>query len=185
MKISLFDKIAAAQAGAALFVCPPYQAMNQQCTALAVSLFSLGLAASAHATVPAPLELTVKEGAITRTLSLQEWRTDKRGVPSFDYHYRQSGPGCDYQRDGRAEAGFEDMGDGKVELEIFNPEDGGKQSAPILVFYAADSKVIFSMPVPGKGKSKNVWVSFEDAVLKKKLPKCGHSGQGDAVMFRQ
>jgi hypothetical protein len=152
-----------------------------------LTLGALALAAGAHsapATTPAALTLSSREGAVTRTLALQNWRTDKRGVPSFDYHYRQSGPGCDYQRDGRAVAGFEENG-GKVELEVFNPEGAdGKESAPIAVYYDADSSVIFSMPVAGK--SRRVWVSFEDAVLKKTLPKkCGHAGRGDAVMFRQ
>jgi hypothetical protein len=146
-------------------------------------LASLCLAACVQA-APAPLDLTVKEGAVTRTLSLQNWRTDKRGVSSFDYHYRQSGPDCTYRRDGRAVAGFEDLGD-KVELEVFNPQgDDGREGAPIAVFYDADSSVVFSMPVPGKGRQ--VWVSFEDAVMKKQLPKkCGHTGRGEAVMFRK
>lgn len=150
-----------------------------------LALAALSLAACVQAgPANAPLDLSVKEGAVTRTLSVKNWRTDKRGVPSFDYQYRQSGPNCDYQRDGRAVAGFEDLGDNKVQLEIFNPEgDDGKQAAPIAVYYDADSTVIFSMPVAGKGAK--VWVSFEDAVLKKKLPKCGHSGRGEAVMFKK
>jgi hypothetical protein len=86
-----------------------------------------------------------------RTLSVKNWRTDNRGVSSFDYQYRQSGVNCDYQRDSRAIAGFEDLGDNKVELEVLNPEGaGGKGSNPTAVYYAADNAVIFSMPVPGK-----------------------------------
>ncbi|WP_145650298.1 hypothetical protein [Pseudoduganella lurida] len=133
---------------------------------------------------PPPLDLTLREGAVTRSLSVQNWRTDRRGVPSFDYHYRQSGPDCTYQRDGRAVAGFEDLGD-KVELEVFNPQgDDGRETAPIAVFYDADGSVVFSMPVPGKGRP--AWVSFDDAAMKKKLPKkCGHAGRGEAVMFRK
>lgn len=149
-----------------------------------LALGALSLAACVQAgPANAPLDFSVKEGAVTRTLSVKNWRTDKRGVSSFDYQYRQSGVNCDYQRDGRAVAGFEDLGDNKVELEVFNPEGaGGKASDPIAVYYAADNAVIFSMPVPGK--TRKVWVSFEDSVLKKQLPKCGHSGQGDAIMFK-
>lgn len=153
----------------------------------ALLLGALCAAAQAQAASPAPLELALKEGAVSRSLSLQNWRTDRRGVPSFDYHYRQSGPDCDYQRDGRAVAGFEENGD-KVELEVFNPEGGGgKQAAPILVLYDADSSVIFSMPVPlaSGGRSRQVWVSFEDARMKKLPKKCGHGGRGEAVMFRK
>jgi len=80
-------------------------------------------------------------------------------------------------------AGFEDLGDSKVELEVCNPEGaGGKASDPVAVYYGADHAVVFNMPVPGK--TRKVWVSFEDTVLKKELPKCGHSGQGDAIMFK-
>jgi hypothetical protein len=58
----------------------------------------------------------------------------------------------------------------------------GKASDSIAVYYAADNAVIFSMPVPGK--TRKVRVSSEDSGLKKEMPKCGHSGQGDAIMFK-
>lgn len=155
---------------------------------LLATLCLAAVAHTTHAAVPAPVALTVQEGAVTRTLSLQEWRIDKRGVPSFDYHYRQRGPGCDYQRDGRAVAGFEDLGS-KVELEVFNPEgEDGKEGVPIMVFYGAGDGVVFSMPVPGKGTvaGRKIWVSYEDGAMKKTLPKkCGHSGRGDPVMFKK
>jgi hypothetical protein len=130
------------------------------------------------------LNLSAKSVAVSRTLVMSHWQVDKRGVPSFDYRYQQSGPGCAYQRDGHAVAGFEDNGD-SVELEVYNPQDaGGKAGAPITVFYDKNKPVIFSMALTKK--KQGVWVSFEDATMKKTLPAtCGFSGKGDAVIFTQ
>jgi hypothetical protein len=148
-------------------------------------LFFLALplaAAAQHA--PGPVNLSTKDAAAARQLTISRWQVDKRGVPSFDYRYSQSGPGCAYQRTGHAVAGFEDNGD-SVELEIYNPQGAdGKEGAPIGTFYDEANGVVFSMPVQGKGKA--FWVSFEDPRMKKTLgAKCGFAGRGDAVVLKR
>jgi hypothetical protein len=124
-----------------------------------------------------------KEGGVARSISMSNWHVDKRGVPSFDYRYTQSGPGCDYQRSGHAIAGFEETGSG-VQLEIYNSEgDDGKGVEPVATFYDKDNTVILSLPMV-KNKQP-AWVSFEDALMKSKLPKkCGYAGQGESPVFK-
>ena len=56
---------------------------------------------------PGTVNLSKKDGAVTRTLSMSKWSVDKRGVPSFDYRYKQIGAKCEYERQGRATAGVD------------------------------------------------------------------------------
>jgi len=148
-------------------------------------LLALPLAAAAQKPPAAgSVNLSAKDAAAARQLTISRWQVDKRGVPSFDYRYSQTGPGCAYQRSGHAVAGFEDNGD-SVELEIYNPQGAdGKEGAPIGTFYDEPNGVVFSMPVEGKGKA--FWVSFEDPRMKKSLgAKCGFAGRGDAVVLKK
>lgn len=142
------------------------------------------LCASAHAQAfTGTISLSKNEGAIKRTLTLSKWSVDKRGVPSFDYRYSQSGAQCDYERTGRAVAGFEDAGD-HVELQIYTGQDkNGKEGPMVTIFYDHADNVVFSMPT--EQKSSRLWASFEDAVMEKKLPKkCGFSAKQSANIFR-
>lgn len=131
---------------------------------------------------PGTINLSKNEGAIKRTLTLSKWSVDKRGVPSFDYRYSQSGSQCDYERTGHAVAGYEDAGD-HVELQIYSGQsENGREGQPFTIFYDHDD-VIFSMPTAEK--SRHIWVSFEDATMKKKFPKkCGFTAKESAVIFK-
>lgn len=146
-------------------------------------LFAAALcaAACAHA-FPGTVNLSKTEGTVRRTLTLSKWSVDKRGVPSFDYRYRQSGPTCDYERTGRATAGFEDNGD-HVELQVYSGQDEhGKEGPPLTIFYDHDDDVVLSLPT--SEKSSHLWVSFEDAAMKKKFPKqCGFTAKQSAALF--
>jgi hypothetical protein len=145
--------------------------------------FVLLCAAGAAMAFSGTVEMAQHDGAITRTLGVSNWRVDQRGVPSFDFRFRQSGGGCNYQRSGHAVAGFEE-GDGKAELEIYSGQDEhGRESPPMLILYAYDSTVIFSMPVR---QNKEFWMSFQDERMRKSLPKrCGYTERGAALMFRK
>lgn len=148
-------------------------------------LLALPLAAAARNPAGSgSIKVSARDAAASRQMTIDRWQVDKRGVPSFDYRYSQTGPGCAYQRSGHAVAGFEDNGD-SVELEIYNPQGAdGKEGAPIGTFYDAPNRVVFSMPVQGKGKA--FWVSFEDPRMKKTLgAKCGDAGRGDAIVLKK
>ncbi|WP_444847508.1 hypothetical protein [Duganella caerulea] len=148
-------------------------------------LFLMVLCASAYAQAfTGTINLAKNEGAVKRTLILSKWSIDKRGVPSFDYHYSQSGPKCDYERAGRAIAGFEDAG-GHVELQVYSGQDSnGKEGPAFTIFYDKDDEVVFTMPT--SDKSNHVWVSFEDALMKKKLPaQCRSTGKDSATIFKK
>lgn len=154
-------------------------------------ILALPLAAAAQnpsASAGGSVDLSARDAAAARQLTISRWQVDKRGVPSFDYRYSQTGPGCAYQRSGHAVAGFEDNGD-SVELEIYNPQGAdGKEGAPIGTFYDEPNGVVFSMPVMGKGKGKGkaFWVSFEDPHMKKTLgAQCGFAARGDAVVLKK
>lgn len=134
--------------------------------------------------VPGNVNLVRKDGAVTRTLEVSEWKVDKRGVPTFDYRYKQSGPNCAYARDGHAIAQFQDNGD-SVELVVFNPQDAnGKETAPIMFFSDRDNTGIF-FEVSQSKKGKFDWMSFSDPAMKKTTPKvCGFTEKGTSVMFK-
>lgn len=104
-------------------------------------------------------------------------------MPSFDYRYKQSGPGCDYERVGHAVAGFEQTGKG-VQVEIYRSEGGdGKEGESIATFYDQNNTVILSLPVVKKGQP--AWVSFEDSVMRSKMPKkCGYADPGDSPVLK-
>jgi hypothetical protein len=145
------------------------------CGALCLPLLAQGFTGT--------IDKTLMEGGVTRSISMSNWHVDKRGVPSFDYRYKQSGPGCDYERAGHAVAGFEQTSKG-VQLEVYNSEgDDGKQGESIATFYDQNNTVILSLPVVKKGQP--AWVSFEDTVMKSKMPKkCGYADQGDSPVFK-
>jgi hypothetical protein len=146
-------------------------------------LFALPLATAAQG-FTGTVDLSARDAAATRHLTISHWRVDKRGVPSFDYRYTQDGPGCTYRREGHAVAGYDDNGD-SVELEVYNPQGAdGKEGAPVGAFYDEPNGVVFGMPVRGKGAE--FWVSFDDPRMKKTLPAtCGFTAHGAAVMLRK
>lgn len=147
-------------------------------------LFLVVLCASTYAhAFSGTLTLNQTEGALKRTLILSKWRVDKRGVPSFDYRYSQSGPQCDYDRTGHAVAGFEDNGD-QVELQIYRGQDEhGKEGPAITIFYDHDDDVVFTLPT--SEKSTHIEVSFDDALMKKKFPgRCGFSTKKTGAIFK-
>lgn len=134
--------------------------------------------------VPGSVNMIRKDGAITRTLELTQWQVDKRGVPTFDYRYKQSGPNCAYAREGHAIARFDENGD-SVELVVFNPQDAnGKDAPPITLFNDRDdTAVVFE--VPQATQRKLDWVSFSDHKMKKTTSKaCGFTEKNSSVMFK-
>lgn len=128
------------------------------------------------------VNLAKTAGSAKRTLALSNWSVDKRGVPSFDYLYSQSGPECAYERSGHAIAGFDDNG-GEIELQVYSGEDDqGKEGPPLTLFYDHDDDVIFSMSAPTK--PGHLWVSFQDAVMKKKFAqRCGFTAEESGAIF--
>lgn len=80
-------------------------------------------------------QYVVKRGGVEHTLALSHWQVDRKGLPSFDYSYRQQAGACNFRLDGKVVAGFDEQG-GKVELEVFNPQgDDGKELPQVLMFY--------------------------------------------------
>lgn len=145
--------------------------------------FVLCGAAGAALAFTGTVDMKRQDGAITRTLSVSNWKVDARGVPSFDFRFSQTGGGCDYRREGHAVAGFDMNGD-KAELEIYSGQyDNGKEGPPMLFLYAADSDVNFSMPA--EAKAKLPWITFQDTVMRKTVAKkCGYTERGSAIRFK-
>ncbi|MES2740609.1 MAG: hypothetical protein V4754_06625 [Pseudomonadota bacterium] len=133
---------------------------------------------------PGTVELTRKDGEVSRTLVLSKWSVDKRGVPSFDYRYTQSGANCAYERNGHAVAGFEDNGD-SVELEVYHPQDDkGKEGPPVTFFYDRDdTSVVFEMEKEVKNKVRKV--AYADRAMKKKFAnQCGLTEKSPSLLFK-
>lgn len=132
----------------------------------------------AVAAFPGTVDMTRRDGAIQRSLSVSNWKVDARGVPSFDFQFSQSGNGCDYRRDGHAVAGF-DMNDGKVELQVYSGQDErGREGPQLLLLYANDNQVAFTMPFDQK---KMTWIAFDDERMSKAVAKkCGFTERGNS-----
>ena len=130
------------------------------------------------------VKMTRKDGAITRSLEVSQWQVDQRGVPTFDYRYKQVGPNCNYTREGHAIARFEENG-GSVELVVLNPQDANGNDGPPITFFTdrVDTAVVFE--VPQATKRKFDWVSFSDRQMKKSMAKqCGFTEKNATVMFQ-
>jgi hypothetical protein len=81
------------------------------------------------------LHFVEKRSGVSHQLDIANLTMDVRGVPSFNYSYRQQGPGCTFTMAGKAVAGYDDDG-GKVALEVYNPQGAdGKAVPPILAFH--------------------------------------------------
>jgi hypothetical protein len=91
--------------------------------------------------------LTSRHAGVDHTLRLSHWHTDARGVPAFDYVYEQRAGACQFSLAGHAEAEFEEVR-GKVELNVFNPQDEKGRQMPPIVAYDSDD-VTFSLPYKG------------------------------------
>jgi hypothetical protein len=129
----------------------------------------------------ADLHFTEKLGDVSHDLCIANLKVDARGVPSFDYTYRQQGQGCAFTLAGKAVAGYDDAG-GKVELEVYNPQGSdGKEMPPILAFH--DSEVNFT--VARKEMLVLKWVTF-DAKLdgSSRAKRCDRKADRVEVMFK-
>jgi hypothetical protein len=93
-------------------------------------------------------KLKTKRGGVEHAVLLSNWHVDAKGVPSFDYVYEQHGGACHFRLAGHAEAMVEEVR-GKIELVVFNPQDGKGRSMPQTVAYDSDD-VTFSLPFKGR-----------------------------------
>lgn len=102
----------------------------------------------------APLQFVEQRAGISHTLLVDNLKKDAKGVPSFDYTYTQQSGSCKYVLSGKAVAGHEEV-DGKLELEIYNPQGpGGEQAPSIMTFYAGEDN--FTLPVKDVLKPRSV-----------------------------
>ncbi|WP_322403938.1 hypothetical protein [Massilia luteola] len=90
---------------------------------------------------------TTKTGHVEHTLALSHWQVDARGVPSFDYVYKQHAGTCRFQLTGHAVAVYDEV-NGKVELAVFNPQDASGRELPPVVGYEGDD-VALTLPYKG------------------------------------
>jgi hypothetical protein len=105
----------------------------------------------------ADLHFVDKHAGVSHDLRMANLKADARGIPSFDYTYRQQGPGCAYTLAGKAVAGHDDAG-GKVELEVYNPQGAdGKEAPPILAFHDGGA----NFTVAHKDMLAPRWISFD------------------------
>lgn len=123
-----------------------------------------------------------KNAGVEHTLALSHWQVDAKGVPSFDYTYQQQAGSCRFKLEGHVVAGFEEQG-GKVELEVFNPEDdNGKELPQVLMFY--DDTLTMSLPL--KGEPRRVGLSSTRMTEAQRAHSCGPGAKERlAVSFRQ
>lgn len=125
-------------------------------------------ACGARMSTAADLHFAEKLAGVSHDLRIANLKADARGVPSFDYTYRQQGPGCAFTLVGKAVAGYDDAG-GKVELEVYNPQGpDGKETPPILAFHDGEANftvarkdmlapkwITFDTMLDGSGRAKN------------------------------
>lgn len=105
----------------------------------------------------ADLHFAEKLGGVSHDLRIANLKADTRGIPSFDYAYRQQGPGCSYTLAGKAVAGYDDAG-GKVELEVYNPQGAdGKATPSILAFHDGEA----NFTVFRKETLAPKWITFD------------------------
>jgi hypothetical protein len=130
----------------------------------------------------ADLHFVDRHAGVSHDLRIANLKADARGIPSFDYTYRQQGPGCGYTLAGKAVAGYDDAG-GKVELEVYNPQGAdGKAAPPILAFHDGEANFTVArkdMLAPG-------WITFDtmlDAAARART--CGRKADRIEVMFRK
>ena len=91
--------------------------------------------------------LRSRHAGVDHTLSLSHWHIDAKRVPGFDYVYEQRAGACKFSVAGHAEAEYEEV-DGKIELNVFNPQDEkGRQMPPIVAYDSGD--LTFSLPYKG------------------------------------
>ncbi|WEF30828.1 hypothetical protein [Pseudoduganella chitinolytica] len=130
------------------------------------------------AAFPGTLDMTRRDGAIQRSLSVSNWTVDARGVPSFDFRFSQTGSGCDYRREGHAIAGF-DINDGRVELQVYSGQDEhGREGPQLLLLYANANEVAFTMPFK---QNKMTWIAFDDERMSTAVAKkCGYTERGSS-----
>lgn len=89
-----------------------------------------------------PLHFGEKRAGLSHALQVNNLKMDAKGVPSFDYTYTQQSGSCKYVVSGKAVAGHEEA-NGKVELEIHNPQrDNGGEAPAILTFYDGEDNFI-------------------------------------------
>lgn len=114
-------------------------------------------ACGARMSTAADLHFAEKRGGISYDLRIANLKADGRGVPSFDYTYRQQGTGCAYLQAGKAVGGYDDAG-GKVELEVYNPQGAeGKEAPPILAFHDGEA----NFTVARKEMLAPRWITFD------------------------
>ena len=105
----------------------------------------------------ADLHFAEKLGGVSHDLRIATLKAETPGIPSFDYTYRQQGPGCTYTLAGKAVAGYDDAG-GKVELEVYNPQGAdGKATPPILAFHDGEA----NFTVARKEMLAPKWITFD------------------------
>jgi hypothetical protein len=114
-------------------------------------------ACGARMSTAADLHFAEKHAGVNHDLRIANLKADARGIPSFDYTYRQQGPGCTYTLAGKAVAGHDDAG-GKVELEVYNPQGAdGKETPPILAFHDGEA----NFTVARKDMLAPTWITFD------------------------
>jgi hypothetical protein len=123
---------------------------------------------------------TLQKDGVEHTLQLSARKVDGKGVPSFDYVYEQHAGACRFSLTGHAVAGFQEKG-GKVELDVFNPEDAqGRELPQILAFY--DNAVTMTLPLKGALRQ----VTFNDQLnAEQQRASCGKKEAKLSLLFRQ
>jgi len=114
-------------------------------------------ACGARMSTAADLHFAEKMGGVSHDLRIANLKADTRGIPSFNYTYRQQGRGCTYTLAGKAVAGYDDAG-GKVELEVYNPQGAdGKATPPIVAFHDGGA----NFTVARKEMLAPKWITFD------------------------
>nr|WP_314547714.1 hypothetical protein [uncultured Massilia sp.] len=118
---------------------------------------------------------------VEHTLALSHWQVDGRGVPSFDYVYEQHAGACQFRLAGHATAMFEEVG-GKVELNVFNPEDEQGRELPQVVLFHGPA---MSLTLPYEGKLHRVGLTTKVKPEQKERACAGRDGKRLSVLFQR
>ncbi len=127
-----------------------------------LAVWALGMTPGLCLAFDGELQFLKTKLGVEHVVKVNNWRVDKKGVPSFDYVYSQKGASCKYEVHGTVEALMED--DGKPLVINFEVAGGGERQ----VMSFEDKTVSFAFPYQKKdvGKYISLIQTFTPEMLK-------------------
>jgi hypothetical protein len=98
---------------------------------------------------------------VRHVLTLQHWNTNKNGVPSLDYMYKQQSSKCVFQLTGHAIAETEEI-KGRLRIIEFPKQDSEGRDLPSIHVYDGDD-LSLTLPSNGAFSTAGIIVQFDES----------------------